>query len=476
MSFLKKPIFIAAAIIFIIIVGYLYFKGGKKTGPEFSAAEKGDISEVVSVTGRVEAVKSVDLAFEKIGKINAVKADVGNYVNAGDLLVSLDTSELESQLAKANADLETQKADLDKARIDLNNDYSKVVNILNDGYTKADDAVRNQPDAMFINAETDNPQLTFTSNDGQAATDARNGRLASRTNLLNWKSEIDNLDSTSQPALYDSLSKSQDHLSVFRNFLIRLMDTLNRANSLTVATIGTYKTSIITARGEIDTAASNITNQIQAINAQKAVVASDEASIESYKANIQNIKAQIGEMFLYAPISGIVSRQDAKTGEIAAANTDLVSIISAGQFKIESDVPETDIAKIKVGSSANITLDAYGGGVVFKATVAKIDPAAVIIEGVSTYKTTLYFTEADGRVKPGLTGNVDILSAKHSDAIIIPARLVAAQSDGKYVLVLKNGGQTEKVKIQTGLRDQNGNVEIVSGLKEGDKVVPLPNE
>jgi len=76
---------------------------------------------------------------------------------------------------------------LNKQKVILANNYSSISNVLNDSYVKADDAVRNQVDTMFSNPETDNPQLSFSGNDGQAVTDARNGRLASRAELISWK-------------------------------------------------------------------------------------------------------------------------------------------------------------------------------------------------------------------------------------------------------------------------------------------------
>lgn len=474
MNFIKKPIFIIAVVILATIVGgYFYFFGGKKTGPEFIVAKKGDIVQEVSVTGSVKSVKNVDLAFEKSGRISSVLVDVGSYVSSGSVLAREDSSELSSQLDKANADLATQQAELDKQKIILANNYSSIVDILNDSYTKADDAARNQPDAMFNNAETDNPQLSFTSNNSQAVTDARNGRLAVRAELTNWKNEIDNLDIASQDMLYQALVKSQNHLSIIRNFLVGLMDALNQASGLSSSTTSTYKTAIITARDEVNTAASNITNQIQTIDSQKATIASDEASIRSYKASIQNIETQIAKTMLYAPISGVITKQDAKIGEIAPANTVLISILSSA-YEIEANIPEVDIAKVKIGDSARVTLDAYGKDVVFEAKVIAINPAETMIEGVATYKTTLRFVSNDKPVKSGMTANLDILTIEKDDTLIIPQRAVTSKNGDKFVNFYDSSikeNNVKEIKIITGIRGSDGNIEILEGLKEGDKVV-----
>ena len=85
---------------------------------------------------------------------------------------------------------------------------------------------------------------------------------------------------------------------------------------------------------------------------------------------------------MHSPISGIITRQDAKIGEIASAGVSMISIISDKQFEIESNIPEADIVKIKVGNEAKLTLDAYGDDLVFAARVISINPAETFVEGV----------------------------------------------------------------------------------------------
>lgn len=473
MNFIKKPIVIAVVIMVVILGAVLYFIAIKKnTAPEFIVVKKGAITQEVSVTGNVKPITSVDLAFETGGKISEILAHVGNFVGAGQIIARQDDSQLSSQLDKARADLTTQQAELDKQNIVLTNAYSSVINVLNDSYTKADDAVRNQVDAMFTNGETDNPQLNFTSNDSQAITDSRNGRLASRAVLTDWNSEINSLDATSQDALYQALVKSQKNLSTIRNFLVSTMDALNQANGLSSSTSNTYKTDITTARDAINTAQTNVTNQIQTINSQKATVISDEASVKSYQAGIRNIESQIAQKVLRSPINGIITKQDAKTGEIAVANTALVSILSS-IYEIEAFIPEVDIAKIKIGDSAKTTLDAYGKEVAFDAKVVMINPAETMVEGVATYKTTLRLVANDKPVKSGMTANVDILTVKKDGVLIIPQRAVFGKNGDKFVVLYdssKDGGVGEEIKITTGVRGSDGNIEILEGLKEGDKI------
>ncbi len=474
MRFFKRPIFIITIIILVIILGgFFYFFSGKKTGPEFVVVKKGNIVQEVSVTGNVKPVKSVDLAFEKTGRISSAPIKVGDYVGAGQILVQEDNSELNSQLEKAKADLETQKAELNKSKVALDNYYSAIPNILNDAYTKADDAVRKQVDIFFIDGESDTPKLNFTTTDSQAQTDSQNGRLASRYELNSWRGELSALNSTSYDELDLALSKSKSHLEVIRNFLFSAMDALEKASGLTQSTLDSDKANVTTARTNINTALTNINDQKQSIDSQKAAIASEEASVESYEATVKNIEVQITKTVLRSPINGVVTKQDAKVGEIAAANTVLVSVLSSA-YEIEANIPEVDIAKVKIGDASSVTLDAYGKDVAFEAKVTAIEPAETMVEGIATYKTTLQFVSNDKPVKSGMTANLDILATEKDNALIIPQRAVTSKNGDKFVNLYDSSakdGNIKEVKIITGIRGSDGNIEVLEGLKEGDKVV-----
>lgn len=243
--------------------------------------------------------------------------------------------------------------------------------------------------------------------------------------LNTWIKQINSLGiSPSQPSLETALSNAKSNLNTVYNFLNLLMDTTINSPSLSVSSLVAYKTDINDARSEIDTAASSVTALMQNISLQKAVINSKQADIKSYQAGVDNINAQISKTSLISPISGTVTRQDAKVGEIAAANSVIASVISAGSYEIDSYIPEVDIARIKVGNSAKVTLDAYGNDVVFDATVISIDPGETITEGVATYLTKFHFSKPDARIKPGMTANIDIVSASHENALSLPQRAI----------------------------------------------------
>ncbi|MBI4085205.1 MAG: efflux RND transporter periplasmic adaptor subunit [Candidatus Liptonbacteria bacterium] len=470
----NKIAWIAAALV-LLIAGYFYFTRSGGQNLETAKVQKRTITQEVSATGNVKPSQSVDLAFETSGKIVSVNAKVGDEIFQGQVLASIDSSGLETQLSKAKADLASQEASLNKSRIDLENYYGNVIDAVNSAYTSVNDAVRIKIDSLFSDDETNNPKLTFDSINSQQRLSSEYQRLLIRDMLNAWLSKINSLDSSSESALEQGLSDSKRNLKSVYDFLNLLMETTINALSLSSSTLNSYKTSINDARAEIDTATSAITTLSQNISSQRASIYSKEADIKSYQASVDNIITQISKTALRSSISGTVTRQDAKVGQIATANSTIASVISAGSYEIDSYIPEVDIARVKIGNDARVTLDAYGNDVIFEAKVTSIDPGETIIEGVSTYLTKLHFTKADERIKPGMTANIDVISAVHENVLSLPQNAVQKESNKEFVLIYKggteNGPSVEERTITTGLRGVDGYVEVTGGLSENEEVV-----
>lgn len=147
----------------------------------------------------------------------------------------------------------------------------------------------------------------------------------------------------------------------------------------------------------------------------------------------------------------------------------MLSLTNSTGLKIEVYVSEADIAKVKVGDQANVTLDAYGTDTAFPATVTTIDTAETTVNGAPAYKVTLHFVNADPRVKAGMTANAHIIAAEHNNVIAIPARLVVGDGDQPFVLV-QHGSTIEKRTVTLGITGDDGMVEVTSGLSEGETI------
>jgi RND family efflux transporter MFP subunit len=489
----------------------LFFTTKQKIKYEMVTVTRGNIAEEVSVTGRVKSAESVNLAFEKGGKIKNVSVQVGDRVSPGQALVHLDAAEVNAQLLQAEASVDTQVAKLNelkrgarieeiqvketelrKAEQDLTNAYGSVLNIANDAFSKADDAVRSKTDQVFLNDDTDSPQLTFLVSDAQAQIDTVALRRLATSELNAWKSELRTTSGTSSVALDILLIQSQKHLALIRDFLIRTLDTVDKAIGVSASTIDTYKTNIGTGRANVSTAISNITTQEQTISTQKVVIeritnelslikagsafeviAGQEAQVKQVEANVAAIRAQVSKMILYAPIGGVVTKQDAKQGEIASINTILISIIGDQSLEIEANIPEIDVGRIAIGNPVLIKLDAFPGEV-FNGKVKYIDPAENVVDGVVNFKVTIAFETIEKKIRSGLTANLEIESRKKEGVLLLPEFAIVENDEGTFVrTLLLDGVTTEDVFVVRGIRDNNGFVEIEQGVTEGEQVVNI---
>ena len=483
----KKPVFIVGAVIILIIAGYFYFSRAKKPDYETIVAQKGTVIQEVSVTGKVKSAENVDLAFEKTGKVAWVNAKVGDKVFIGQTLITLVNGDISAQLDQVKASVAEQQAKLEELKkgtrpeeiqlqqTKVDNAQADLIDKIQDAYTKSDDAVRNKVDQIFSNPRTANPRLNYYLNtESVLKTDIEWKRVLVENMLNSWKSSGDIGAASAKTNL--------DEIKLFLDKTALAVNNASANSNLSQTTLDAWRADISTARTNVNTAIVNLASsestlavEENQLTLEKAgntpeQIANQEAKLEQAQANVKNYEAQLTKTVLWAPINGIVAKQDAKKGEIVAADSPIVSIISESQFEIETNVPEADIAKVKVGDSAKVTLDAYGSDVFFDAKVVKIDPGETMIEGVATYKTTLQFSKNDERVKSGMTANIDILTNKLENVINIPQRAVVSR-DGDKIAQILDGQNIKEVKVKTGLRGSDGNIEILEGVKEDDKVV-----
>lgn len=491
----KKPWLSIILTIAVVLAGFSYYKNATKNPDlNYVTVARGDVSQIISVTGKVKPAQTVDLSFEKIGKIVAVYRGVGDHVYAGEALASISTADISAQLDGAMATVKVEQAKLDElksgtraediyiSQVDVDSATSDVINDIKSGYVYADDAIRNKVDQFMSNPKSSNPQINFVLSDNQLKSDIEAGRLAVERLLVDWNYSISKISASSDVITYSNEAK-KNLLSV-QSYLDKIAFAVNglSANStLTQTTIDGYKSAIATGRTNVTSALSSLTTATESLISSKSKLAlkqagsvpekilAQEAVLDGAKANVSNLQSQLAKSIVYSPISGVVVKQNSKVGEIASPSVVLMSVISDSKYESEANVPEADIAKIKVGNKAEVTLDAYGSDVVFGATVSKIDPAETMLDGVATYKTTLSFDKDDSRIKSGMTANTDIFGEKRENVLFIPGRTITTKDKIKTVTLIE-GDETREVVITTGIRGSSGDVEVTSGLKEGDKI------
>jgi multidrug efflux pump subunit AcrA (membrane-fusion protein) len=127
------------------------------------------------------------------------------------------------------------------------------------------------------------------------------------------------------------------------------------------------------------------------------------------------------------------------------------------------------VAKVKVGQPVTITFDAIAGKT-FSGTVAVVTPLGTSTSGVVTFPVTVTFDPQGVQVPAGASATVTIIVARSVNAITVPSKAIKHVGTTTTVDVVGFGGAIESRAVQTGITGENGQVEIRSGLNEGDQV------
>lgn len=199
-------------------------------------------------------------------------------------------------------------------------------------------------------------------------------------------------------------------------------------------------------------------------------IKSQKAMVEKARADRDAQEMRREEFLLISPIDGSLVAVNSEVGEIAKPETVVASVISDDNLQISVDVSETTIVNVKVGQTVRISLDAFDDEAPLIGKVAAIDPAETI-QGEAVYYTVIVsLDKEDIRIRPGMTANVWIETAVSEDALFVPISAVQKKDNKKIVQVL-DGKKVIDKEVVTGIKNNMGMIEIVSGLLQNDQVV-----
>lgn len=203
-------------------------------------------------------------------------------------------------------------------------------------------------------------------------------------------------------------------------------------------------------------------------------VAGLKAAVGSAEANERAALARLRKTEIVAPIDGVISDIVYDIGEQVSAGQEMVTMFAQGDaYDIALDIPESDITKIAVGQTADITFDAFGDKMKFSGSVYSINPAQKVIQDVVFYeaKVVLSGGNDEGVLKPGMSANVTILTNLRDGALYVPSRSVLEKDGQPYVRIPKNDHEFDERSVTTGLKADDGLTEIVDGVSENETVV-----
>lgn len=243
--------------------------------------------------------------------------------------------------------------------------------------------------------------------------------------------------------------------------------------------------------------------------AQLAVEAT-QYSVESSKASLKEAQNNLNRTSIYAPISGTISRLSVEQGERVVGTaqmtgTELLRIADLQHMEVVVDVSENDILRVKLGDFADVNVDAYMKDK-FEGVVTEIANSANLIgtsaDQVTNFEVKIRILKSSYEdlsdkythpFRPGMTASVDIRTELKENINLVSIQSVTTRKDSSSVALssrekynkdakekeafecvfVYNNGKVKLVEVETGIQDDQ-NIEIISGLNEGDEIVKAP--
>ncbi len=224
-----------------------------------------------------------------------------------------------------------------------------------------------------------------------------------------------------------------------------------------------------------------------------AATRSFEAAVEAARANVQRAESEVGQQerklaegSVHAPRDGVVvyattgegtNRRKISVGVTPFEGMELMYLPDPSSMRVDAEISEFDLGKVRVGSPVELRLDAYAD-VVFHGEVAaisslarqKISKVSGQPIGVKVFDVTIAVTDQDERLKPGLSTTVEILVSENPDVLYVPLAAVFVDEHDQPVVYLKQGGRPVKRPVKLGgSTDRLAIVE--SGLTAGDELL-----
>ena len=200
--------------------------------------------------------------------------------------------------------------------------------------------------------------------------------------------------------------------------------------------------------------------------ATQSALDTQNAAAAAARAQASEARASIGERVITAPFSGYASLRTISPGAVVNSGTPIAVISDISTIKLDFPVPETALSVLRAGLTIE-ALSAAWPDQPFRGQIADIDP--VIDPNTRAVMVRAHLPNTDGRLKPGMLLTVRIETSPRL-GLSVPELAVVGEGDARYVYTVDPGGTARRTAVRTGLRSA-GRVEILEGLKPGQKVV-----
>ncbi len=520
----KKWIYIGGGLLVVAIIAIIFITSRSATpaaqaeSGDIVTAFVGDLAGSATASGTIDAQQAAQLALMVSGEVAEVPARVGMDVQAGDVLVKLDTAELERAVLNAQQALAIQEANLatllapptDAERVASEAAVASAqaqLDDLLDGPSEADiaaaeanvraangdiaaayarfDANRAAPtDAEIQAAEL---ELQLAQQAATTATEQHTRILVTEPNKflaeddladIEYSARVQavqaNADLAAAQQKYDDLVNGDANtISGSQANLAAATASRDAAQAqLDQLLAGPSEADIAAAEANLAQAEANLDRLVR--GPSEAQIALSELQVENARISLERTQNNLANAILTAPFDGTVTAVNLSPGE--QANGILVELVNNDSLEVVLDVDEVDLGEMSVGQPAVVTLESWpdveiNGAIIAIAPKANQDNSALV-----TYAVNLSLEETDLPILVGMTANAELITSNREDVLLVPnAAINADRTAGTYSVNLveidADGNETTtEVPVTIGLRD-NQFTQIANGLEAGDQVM-----
>lgn len=493
MKFLKsgwfKFIILLAVVAFFMTV--MAFKKEAPVSYRTAIVSRGDIESTVDGSGAISSSESRKVYSKVSAEVLSVSYDEGDFVSSGDVIAILDSSSYSSTAY-------SQKIALEQATLSLNNikkqisDLTIVANSSGyvSGLTIAEGSyVTNTMQICdilesgayeivlpFVYSESNLIQIgslakvTLIQNFAQL--DGIVTKVSEMRNLSNASSQVVDVTikvSTSGYSLAGAGAKGE----VIMNGL--------RQSSTSTGTFTTVNSNVVRAKSTGTVKSLNV-YEGKYVNAGDviAVLSNDDlnVSLENATLNLKNLNTQYSSIMdqldnytIKAPISGTITAQSLKVGDMVTSGMVISTISNKDTFEFDISVDELYIAKIDYDSEVRVTIDALPETEANPITgrISKLPLEGTSIAGVTEYNVTIQIPGSED-IRISMSANAEIVTSSKKDVLMVPIDAVIKEDGVSYLTVVLDDGTTEKREVELGDRNVSY-VEVKGGIDEGEEVV-----
>jgi len=430
-----------------------------KTTFETFTIKRGNLAISVSGTGTVITDKSVDLGFPLAGKVDNVVVQLGDRVSIGQTLATLDG-------------IEALKVDIENKQL-----------VLQTAQKNLEDLKANGP-ASLAQALADQAQAQ---SDYQAAKNNLHARGDSRCAPSKISAYFfENLFATGRVNTWQSYL-DDGSTGYGANYILTALRPMKREQYVSYVNLkyceGYTDQEILTSQANLSMAEATLQaneKKYQDMVANSGLIPQDTAIAE---AEVKNAELQVAlsrnnleNASIVSPIDGTVTVINGTSGQTIEKGI-FLTVTDLDHPIIKVNIDQSDLQSFVIGSSAQVTFDALPARS-FSGTLTQILPIVASLRSANVVQGLVVLENGvlpSGKVLPvGLNANVEITLRKADNVLIIPIQSLyqpAAQS--AYVVVVNSQGNPEKREVEVGLK-ATAFVEILNGLKEGERVITRP--